>query len=114
MDALIAFSHDSTGRIEFRNAEGAYHGTETTAYTFHRLGDYGSISQPGEGSGRTYDHARALFAVAAIHGNGMPLIEQHHGHMGMTVMLSFAGHLAGAAVDAAVEVHEYHLHGVSL
>jgi hypothetical protein len=40
----------------------------------------------------------------------MPLIEQHNGHMGMAVMLSFAGHLTGAAVDTTVEVHKYDFH----
>jgi hypothetical protein len=40
----------------------------------------------------------------------MPLIEQHDGHMGMPVMLSFTGHLTGAAVDTTVEVHEYDFH----
>jgi hypothetical protein len=43
----------------------------------------------------------------------MPLIEQHNGHMGMPVMLSFAGHLAGAAVDTTVEVHKYDFHPLS-
>jgi hypothetical protein len=43
----------------------------------------------------------------------MPLIEQHNGHMGMAVMLSFTGHLAGATVDTTVEVHKYDFHPLS-
>jgi hypothetical protein len=31
----------------------------------------------------------------------------------MPVMLSFAGHLTGAAVDTTVEVHKYDFHSLS-
>jgi hypothetical protein len=64
--------------------------------------------------GRAGGHARALFTVAAIHGNGMPFIEKYNRHMGMPVVLPFAGHLAGAAVNATVKVHIYDLHLASL
>jgi hypothetical protein len=85
-----------------------------TADAFHRVYEYGRILQPGESVCRANGHAWALFTVAAIHGNGMPLIEKDNGHMGMPVVLPLAGHLAGAAVNTSVKVHIYDLHGVSL
>jgi len=51
--------------------------------------------------------------MTAIHGNRIPLIEQYNGHVGMPVMLSFAGHFTRAAVDATVEVHKYDFHLLS-